>query len=827
MNIIRLNLAGLSCGHCVKAVKQRLENIEGVAEVEVDLTSATVKGNVEPQVLIEAIKQRDYDASLAEENHPKAKLLPNETMLTKPDPEVVGQAKDQVHLLLTGLNCAACVLKVQKALEEVEQVTSVQVNLADQTALVIGKANPQSLVAAVVRAGYGAEVIEDEQIRREKQYHQIQQEIYQRKHQAIVALGVGLALMIWGLFTGDMALTASNRVFWFIVAVVTLIILVYAGGHFYLRAYQALRNKTATMDTLVALGTGTAWLYSFMIVVKPMWFPLESRHLYFEASAMIIGLINLGKMLEVKAKQRSSKALEHLIDLTPKTARVLLDEQEKVIPLEQVITGMKLRLQTGDRIAVDGVLQQGRIWVDESMLTGEPLAVEKQKGDKVSAGTMVHDGSAVILAEEIGHNTRLANIIKLVRQAQSSKPKIGQLVDKIASIFVPIVLIIALFTGIIWYFIYPNYALVTFTTVLIIACPCALGLATPMSIIAGVGRAAELGILVRDAEALQKAAAVDTLVFDKTGTLTQGMPKVTAIYCCQDFPQHKAIQLAASLEQGANHPLAKALLNFAEENQQPLLPLSDFTTLKGLGVKGQVEQQKLLLGSEKLLQQQHIATENAQDFIDQQQASGATVVFLCIEQQLVALFAISDPLREESKNAIARLHQQGYQLIMLTGDQTKTAQAIAEPLELDQVIAGVLPEQKAQVIQHLQQQGHQVLMVGDGINDAPALAQANVSIAMGEGSDIAIETAEITLMRPSINAVVDGLLLAKATLRNMKQNLFGAFVYNSLGIPIAAGILYPFLGILLNPMWAGLAMALSSITVAVNANRLVNFNLNQ
>ncbi|TCK01557.1 Cu+-exporting ATPase [Volucribacter psittacicida] len=825
MPIIQLNLTGLSCGHCVKAVKKILEEIEGVEQAEVTLTSAKVTGHVDPQLLIDAITQQDYGASISGEENAKDNLLPHDTVLINSDPRVVEQDKDQVYLLLSGLNCAACVLKVQKALEAVAQVSSVQINLAEQTALIQGNAKAEQLIQAVQQAGYGAECIENEQIRREKQQRQAQQEITKRKSQAIVALVLGGGLMLWGLLTGEMALTAENRVFWFIIAIITFAVMIYAGGHFYWRAYQALTHKTATMDTLVALGTGTAWLYSLMIVLKPEWFPADSRHLYFEASAMIIGLINLGKMLETRAKQHSSKALEQLIDLTPKTARVLLDNQEQILPLEQVVPGMKLRVLTGDRIAVDGIVQQGTLWVDESMLTGEPLAVEKQQGDKVSAGTMVNDGSAVILAQEIGHRTKLANIIKLVRKAQSSKPQIGQLADKIASIFVPTVLVIAILTAILWYFVYPDYALVTFTTVLIIACPCALGLATPMSIIAGIGRAAEWGILIRDADALQKAASVDTLVFDKTGTLTQGMPRVTAVYCSPDFQQHKAIQLAASLEQSANHPLAKAILRFAEENQQPLLPVEHFTTLKGLGVKGQVAQHTLLLGNEKLLQQHHISTEIAQDFIAQQQAQGATVVFLSVDQTLVVLFAIADPLREDSKVAIKRLHQQGYHLIMLTGDQEKTAQAIAQQLGLDQVIAGVLPEQKAQHIQQLQQQGHQVLMVGDGINDAPALAQANVSMAMGGGSDIAIETAEITLMRPSMNAVADSLALAKGTLRNMKQNLFGAFIYNSLGIPIAAGILYPFFGILLNPMLAGLAMALSSITVATNANRLVKFKV--
>lgn len=823
MPTIKLNLAGLSCGHCVKAVKNILEQIEGVELVELSLTQAVITTEVEPQILIEAIKQQDYGASLVANEIPKAELLSSSTQEVKPDPKTVAPSTDQVNLLLSGLNCAACVAKVEKALLAVDKVESVRVNLADQTALIAGKAPLALLIRAVEQAGYAAELIEDEKTRRQKQQAKIQQSIQQRKYQAIIALTLGVGLMLWGLITGDMALTATNRTFWFVAGFMTLAIIIYTGGHFYRAAWQALIHKTATMDTLVALGTGTAWLYSFSILINPDWFPADSRHLYFEASAMIIGLINLGKMLEAKAKQRSSHALDKLIDLTPKKVKVLIANKEQVLPLEQVNIGMQLRLQTGDRIAVDGKLAQGEIWVDEAMLTGEAHPVMKQVGDNISAGTLVIDGSAVISAEQIGNNTRLANIIKLVRQAQSSKPKIAQLTDKIASIFVPVVVLIALITAIIWYIFAPQYTLVTFTTVLIIACPCALGLATPMSIIAGVGRAAELGVLIRDAQALQQASQIDTLVFDKTGTLTQGKPQVTAIHCLSPFSEQQVIQLAASLEQGANHPLAQALLALAQQRDLTLTNLDKFNYLKGLGISAIVAQQKLLLGNQKLLQQQQIDTQLAQQFVDLQQQQGATLVYLAIEQQLAAIFAISDPLRAEAKHSIARLQQQGYQVVMLTGDQRTTAETLATQIGDIQVIADVLPEQKAQVIRQFQQQGQKVLMVGDGINDAPALAQANVSIALNAGTDIAIETAEMTLIRSDLNAIADALALAKATLHNMKQNLFGAFIYNILGIPMAAGILYPFFGLLLNPMYAGAAMALSSITVVTNANRLLKF----
>ncbi len=746
------------------------------------------------------------------------------------DPVAAEDHGEQVTLLLDGLSCAACVLKVQKALQAVPGVDHAQVNLAERTALVFGQAQPSSLIDAVTEAGYGAELIEDEQIRREKQQIQIRREISRRKWQGIAALIVGFGLALWGLF-GDMAVTEQNHFHWLWLGLLTLAVMVLTGGHFYRNAWQNLRKGSATMDTLVALGTGTAWLYSMFVCLYPTFFPASSRHLYFESSAMIIGLINIGKMLEAKAKQRSSSALERLLDLTPPTAKVVDELGERDIPLQQVQKGMILRLQTGDRVSVDGIIEQGSGWLDESMLTGEPLAVEKQAGDKVSAGTTVTDGTLLFRAEQIGSQTTLANIIRLVRQAQSSKPQIGQIADKVAAVFVPVVIAIALIAALIWYWIGPqpqlSYALVIFTTVLIIACPCALGLATPMSIIAGVGRAAELGVLVRDADALQKAASADTVVFDKTGTLTKGEPRVTGLQCFNGFSEVQVSALAAGLEQGAGHPLAKAVLTLAQEKQLRLQNPSRFNTLKGLGVSGDIDGKNVLLGNRTLMQQQHIDISAAAEFAEAESAQGATVVYLAADQQLAAVFAIRDPLREDSVHALRRLHKQGYRLIMLTGDQEKTAQAIAKEAGIDQVIAGVLPQGKAEAIQRLQQQGYNVVMVGDGINDAPALAQADVSIAMGSGSDIAIETAELTLMRHSISAVADGLILSKGILRNMKQNLFGAFVYNVLGIPIAAGVLYPLAGILLNPMVGGAAMAFSSITVATNANRLLKFKVDE
>ncbi|HAT1605490.1 TPA: copper-exporting P-type ATPase CopA [Raoultella planticola] len=825
---IDLALDGLSCGHCVKRVKESLEQRPDVELAEVTVTEAHVTGSASAEALIETIKQAGYGAELS---HPKAKPLaessiPSEALTAVSSELPAATADDESQqLLLSGMSCASCVSRVQNALQSVPGVTQARVNLAERTALVMGSASAAELVQAVEKAGYGAEAIEDDQQRRERQQETAIATMKRFRWQAIVALLVGVPVMVWGMIGDNMMVSDDNRSLWLVIGLVTLAVMVFAGGHFYRSAWKSLKNATATMDTLVALGTGVAWLYSMSVNLWPQWFPMEARHLYYEASAMIIGLINLGHMLEARARQRSSKALEKLLDLTPPSARVVSEEGEKSVPLADVQPGMTLRLTTGDRVPVDGVISQGEAWLDEAMLTGEPIPQQKTDGDTLHAGTVVQDGSVLFTASAVGSQTTLARIIRMVRQAQSSKPEIGQLADKISAVFVPAVVVIALFSAAIWYFFGPApqivYTLVIATTVLIIACPCALGLATPMSIISGVGRAAEYGVLVRDADALQRASQLDTIVFDKTGTLTEGKPQVVAVKTFAEVDEPTALRLAAALEKGSSHPLARAIIEKAADSQLPVV--NNFRTLRGLGVSGEAEGRTLLLGNQALLNEQKIATAAVESEIAAQASQGTTPVLLAIDGQVAALFAIRDPLRSDSVAALARLHRQGYRLVMLTGDNPTTANAIAKEAGIDEVIAGVLPDGKADAIKRLQSQGHQVAMVGDGINDAPALAQADVGIAMGGGSDVAIETAAITLMRHSLNGVADALAISKATLRNMKQNLLGAFVYNSLGIPIAAGILWPLTGTLLNPVVAGAAMALSSITVVSNANRLLRF----
>ncbi|MCP2232377.1 MULTISPECIES: copper-exporting P-type ATPase CopA [Erwinia] len=825
--ITLLALDGLTCGHCVKRVKETLEKRPDVELAEVSIDAARISGDASAEQLIATIEQAGYHARIAQDgSHPKADPLTDSE--TQPEALTADDATlpaESFHLLIDGMSCASCVSRVQHALQEVDGVSQARVNLAERSALVLGSAQPQSLIDAVTRAGYGAEIIEDDVKRREKQQQSAQAAVQRFRWQAALALALGIPLMLWGMVGDNMMLSATNRSGWLMVGVVTLLVMAIAGGHFYRSAWKSLRNRTATMDTLVALGTAAAWLYSMAVNLWPDLFPMAARHLYYEASAMIIGLINLGHMLEQRARQRSSQALEKLLDLTPPTARVVTDRGEQTLALSAVTLGMTLRVNTGDRVPVDGTIIQGEAWLDEAMLTGEAVPQQKSAGDTLHAGTVMQDGSVLLRADAIGKNTTLSRIIQLVRQAQSSKPAIGQLADKISAIFVPTVVVIALLSAAVWYLFGPApqivYTLVIATNVLIIACPCALGLATPMSIIAGVGRAAEFGVLVRDADALQRASTLSTLVFDKTGTLTEGKPRVVAIQLFNGADEASVLRQAAALEQGSGHPLAQAIV--ARAGLSSLPDIAQFRTIPGQGVSGILDGIPLLLGNPALMAQQQIATDSVQQQMDKLAETGATPVLLAADGHLVALFAIRDPLRQESVGALQRLHQRGYQLVMLTGDNPITASAIAREAGIDRVIAGVLPAGKAAAIAHLQQQGQQVAMIGDGINDAPALAQADVGIAMGGGSDVAIETAAITLMRQDLNAVVDALSIAKATLRNMKQNLLGAFIYNAAGIPIAAGVLYPLTGTLLSPVVAGAAMALSSITVVSNANRLIRY----
>ena len=729
------------------------------------------------------------------------------------------------HLSVSGMSCAGCVSSVEKALAAVDGVTLANVNFAEHTAMVEGDVRVEVLVEAVRAAGYDAAELtgaedEDEKAAAERDaYHSLLKK-------AVVAGVVGLPQFVFGmsgLLPGFE--TGEGRLFWLGIGLLTLFVLVYSGGHFFTGAWKSARNHNANMDTLIALGTGTAWIYSMVIIVDPALVPAMAQHAYFEAAAIILALINLGAALEMRARGKTSEAIKRLIGLQSKTARVIRDGVEADVPIETVGLDETLRVRPGERIAVDGILIEGHSTIDESMISGEPVPVQKQVGDEVVAGTINKMGSFLFQAKRIGKDTALAQIIEMVRAAQSSKPAIGRLVDKVSAVFVPSVMIIAVITFLAWFNFAAvdtatTFAIVTTMTVLIIACPCALGLATPISIMVGVGKAAEFGILIRNGDALQLAGKLDTIILDKTGTVTQGSPSVTSILPLDDWSEDDLLQWAASIEQGSEHPLAESIVDAAKDKNLSILSTEQFNAIAGHGVEASIEGKTVLLGNRKLMGDTNIDISALESSAEKLTRQAQTPMYIAIDGKAAGLISVADAIKADSGAAVQRLHDIGLSVVLLTGDNQGTANAVAEQVGIDEVIAEVLPQDKADVVAKLQAQGKRVGMVGDGINDAPALARADVGFAIGTGTDVAIESADITLMRGSLHNVADAIAISRATTSNIKQNLFGAFIYNSLGIPLAAGVLYPLMGILLNPMIAGAAMAMSSLTVVTNANRL-------
>ena len=742
----------------------------------------------------------------------------------------MSQKQKQVFAL-SGASCASCVRKIESALESVPGVEDAKVNLAEKTLSVVGDVDQTRCIQAVEEVGYGAKPArKDPREQREQQKAEDKRHYRQLLWRCGVALGLGIPLMAWGLITGEMTVTTpTEQLAWGAVGLLTLAVMVFCGGHFYTGGWKAFRHHNANMDTLIALGTAAAWLYSMMVVVAPGLLPEAARHVYFEASAMIIGLINLGQALEVRARGKTSAAVEKLLELQDTSARVLRDGEEVDIPLEDVQPGDRMRVRPGEKVPVDGVVRVGSSLVDESMLTGEPVPVKKVEGDAVSAGTLNKNGTLIFEAQKVGAETRLSQIIEMVRNAQNSRVPIARLADQISAIFVPTVMIIAVLAALVWFNIGPDpraaHMLVVLTSVLIIACPCALGLATPMSVMVGVGKGAEHGVLIRNGKALQQASDLDTLVVDKTGTLTEGAPKLTDIET--DLDEDTLLALLASLEAGSEHPLAEAIVQAAKERDLQLSEVEDFEAITAHGVRGNIGGKQVLLGNRKLLEREGIPEGDWPLQAKALAEQGRTAMYAAVDGKAAGVIAVADPIRDDAKAAVARLQKAGLTVQMLTGDNRATAEAVARHLNIDEVHADLQPEDKEQLVSQLQDPGKKVGMAGDGINDAPALARADVGFAIGAGTDVAIETADVTLMRSSLHGVADAIELSRATLRNIKQNLFGAFIYNTLGIPIAAGVLYPVTGALLSPVIAGAAMAFSSVTVVSNANRLRFFRPTQ
>ncbi|MFZ5619848.1 MAG: heavy metal translocating P-type ATPase [Pseudomonadota bacterium] len=732
---------------------------------------------------------------------------------------------EPIRLSVSGMSCAGCVATVEDALRAVPGVAEASVNFAEHTAQVRGEVAADTLVAAVRKAGYDAAELRGLADQEEKEAAEFAH--YRRLlRKAAVAALVALPLLVGDMLLGALPMLhdPGGRELWAAVGVATLGALLYSGGHFFTGAWKAFRNHNANMDTLIALGTGSAWLYSMVVVAFPDSVPVLARHAYFEAAAMILALINLGGALEMRARGKTSEAIKRLIGLQPKTARVVRDGEERDVPIAEVGLDETVRVRPGEKIPVDGVVIEGHSTVDESMLTGEPVPVEKAPGAEVVGGTLNRSGSFLFQARRIGKDMALARIIELVRQAQNSKPAIGRLADRISAVFVPTVLIVAVLTFLAWFNFGPDprlsYALVTAITVLVIACPCALGLATPISIMVGVGKAAEHGILIRSGEALQRAGQLSTVVLDKTGTVTLGQPRVTAVEAGGGIAEDELLRLAASLEAGSEHPLAEAVVESARARGLAPAAAEGFTATAGGGVAGTVEGRWVVLGNPRFLTAQGIELRDWRARGEALAAQAQTPLYVAVDGRVAGVLGVSDPVKPDARAAIDALHAAGLKVVMITGDHRVTAAAVARELGIDAVRAEVLPADKAAEVAALQARGEIVGMVGDGINDAPALARADVGFAIGTGTDVAIESADVTLIGGSLLGVLDAIRISRATVRNIRQNLFGAFVYNTLGIPIAAGALYPLIGMLLNPMIAGAAMALSSVTVVSNANRL-------
>jgi len=652
----------------------------------------------------------------------------------------------------------------------------------------------------------------------------------------VLALPVFVLAMLADLAPATLPSTLSMQTVQWIEFVLATPVVLWGGWPFFVRGWQSVRTWNLNMFTLIGLGVAVAWLYSMVALLFPAIFPPIMRHadgtvpVYFEAAAVITALVLLGQVLELRARSRTNAAIKLLLGLAPKTARrVNADGSENDVPLDQVKPGDLLRVRPGEKVPVDGVVLEGRSHVDEAMVTGEPIPVEKAAGAKLIGATVNGTGSLLMQAERVGAETLLAQIVNMVAEAQRSRAPIQKLADVVSGYFVPTVVIAALITFVIWFVWGPQpvlaHAVVNAVAVLIIACPCALGLATPISIMVGTGRGATAGVLIKNAEALEVMEKIDTLVVDKTGTLTEGKPKLVTLEPHSGFTESVALQYAASLERYSEHPLGQAIVTEANARKIELLASTEFESVTGKGVTGRIQHQRIALGNAKLLESLHIDAGTAQARADVLRAEGQTVMFLAIDNQLAGLIGVADPIKETTRQAIADLHGEGVDVVMLTGDNQKTAQAVASKLQIDQVQAEVLPDQKAAIVKQLQRQGRIVAMAGDGINDAPALAQAHVGIAMGTGTDVAMESAGVTLVKGDLRGIVRARRLSRGTMRNIRQNLFFAFIYNSLGVPIAAGVLYPFFGLLLSPIIAAAAMSFSSVSVISNALRLRRIQL--
>ncbi len=739
---------------------------------------------------------------------------------------------------LSGMTCAACAMTVEMAVKDLETVEDVSVNLATERLSLLPKAgfDSKQVLDAVAEAGYQAEEKgKDRPSHVSEEAAMKAQELRKKKQQLLILLLTALPLLYisMGSMVGLPLPSFLDHMAHPLVFVLSQLLLtlpaVWIGRGFYQRGFRNLIKQHPNMDSLIAVGTSAAFFYSLYSVSQVFLGHHAFVHqLYFESVAVIIALVLLGKYLESSAKGRTSQAIQSLLELVPSQATVIRYGEAVTIDTEDIRVGDIIRIKPGERMPVDGLVTEGQTFVDESMMTGESVPIEKKAGDTITSATINQNGSIDYQATRVGSDTTLAQIVRLVEEAQGSKAPIAALADKISLYFVPIVLSLATLSAFGWYFLAGeslSFSLSIFIAVLVIACPCALGLATPTAIMVGTGKGAENGILIKSGQALEAAYQLDTIVLDKTGTITVGKPSLTDLLPLGAFNRSDLLQLIASAEQHSEHPLAQAILEAAEEEGLDLLPVSHFEAIVGRGLSAQVEDRQLLVGNESLMKEKHIDSSALQEQLLELSQEGKPAMFVAIDGQLAGILAVADEMKSSSLKAVQELQSMGLEVIMLTGDREETATAIAQKAGIQKVIAGVLPDGKAAAIKNLQEAGEKLAMVGDGINDAPALVQADVGIAIGSGADVAIESADVVLMHSDLQDVVKAIKLSQATIRNIKENLFWAFAYNTLGIPIAMGLLHLFGGPLLNPMLAGLAMSLSSVSVVANALRLGRFKM--
>lgn len=804
-----LSIQGMTCASCVGRVEKALKKVDGVEQANVNLATeqAVVESSapLDRAALVKAVERAGYDVVVAA----------------------------PIELSIDGMTCASCVARVEKALKKVPGVQQANVNLATEQAWVEADTtvSADKLIQAIRKAGYDAQL---QTTTTTEQADQKASEQQQLKRDLLISLV--LAIPVFVLEMGSHLIPAfhmwvmhqiGQMPSWLLQFVLTTLVLLFPGRRFYQKGIPALLRFAPDMNSLVAVGTLAAYSFSVVATFMPQLLPEGTVNVYFEAAAVIVSLILLGRYFEAKAKGRTSQAIQHLIGMQPKTARIVRNGQSVEVPLAEVSSGMQVDIRPGERIPVDGEVLDGRSYVDESMISGEPLPVEKMAGSAVVGGTINQNGSLSIRATAVGADSVLAQIIRMVEQAQGSKLPIQALVDKVTMWFVPAVMLMAVLTFLVWLIFGPEpaltFGLVNAVAVLIIACPCAMGLATPTSIMVGTGRGAEMGILFRKGEALQLLQEAQVVAVDKTGTLTEGKPQLTDFHVQAGFEQTQLLSWVAAVEAKSEHPIAFAIVEAAQQQGLSLPAVSDFDSIVGSGVKGQVNGQWLHIGADRYMHQLGLSTTAFDQVAVRLGQEGKTPLYVAVEDQLAAIIAVADPIKDSTFAAIEALHQLGVKVAMITGDNRHTAEAIARQLKIDTVVAEVLPEGKVDSVRELQQQYGRLAFVGDGINDAPALAQADVGLAIGTGTDVAIEAADVVLMSGSLKGIPNAIALSQATIRNIRQNLFWAFFYNVALIPIAAGVLHPLWGILLSPMFAAGAMALSSVFVLGNALRLKRF----